>query len=116
MSVGGADYARVMAQQLAEARRQMADKRARSQERWEGKRGGDQVPPEPMACPQCREEYGFGNDCPDCGEPLVSASLIEAGPEPPAKRQLWRWALAMFLFFTPYLAWFLYFGYAHTVH
>ncbi len=46
-------------------------------------------PTEALACPICRETYAFGGTCPDCNEPLLSESLVEAGAELPPEGR-WR--------------------------
>lgn len=71
-------------------RRMKADE-ARLRERMDdriaaaGERAGGEadLPGEALACPRCATQYAFGGDCPDCGEALVSASFVSAGPAPP---------------------------------
>jgi len=40
---------------------------------------------EGLACPRCRADYDFGDVCPDCEEPLVSAGFADL-PPPAASR------------------------------
>ncbi len=89
MGVGGQDGFIVLAKEIRRAQRaqearlerrrqQVAERRERMFEHEDELSG----PIEGLGCPRCLASYGFGDNCPRCGDELVSASLVGAEREP----------------------------------
>lgn len=83
MSIGSADGFLALKRQVEGQQREF---RERLQRRADGifdqrrhpREGEAEANGEPLACPRCRRQFAFGDDCPDCEEGLVGLSFVGA--------------------------------------
>jgi hypothetical protein len=84
MGIYGSDGVVKTINAMARERQDRADRRAARMEAREERLRAHLDPLEPrngpdedLACPYCFEHYRFGDDCPECGSPLVGVQALE---------------------------------------
>jgi hypothetical protein len=69
----------------AKLNRRVQDQRSDRVEAMRDRAGqvDDEAPGEKLACPECKETYEYGYECPTCGVPLDGESVVASGANKP---------------------------------